>query len=332
MLADHRDGLSIFKFLAWSSIAQSVCQRAFSLLAIWCLGPRVQILHSAEEHNLSPFDLNIACLCQSIEINNNKYVFTQLYFYWLLELLVSVDYVLLFPVNLLCKFWNKTTWTWTWQEGSWCSSQCWLESILDKFYSREGQNSRCLERQSLQSDSPGWEQQCVWSITSWWAWPRPDSEQGKYESLYSSPVVRQLPNILPYAQSQSLSSDASDESSTDSEELPTVDIHLPGRRIGPPTPSSSESDDDAEPSLRRHTTRDTAGGTQACDPNNFHSYPRSFGLRVLSSPASVCVYLCVCQLLLVCAITHHPLKLGSPNLDQKMQNILLKVPIVLGPD
>ena len=58
----------------WSSIAQSVCQRAFSLLAIWCLGPRVQILHSAEEHNLSPFDLNIACLCQSIEINNNRYV------------------------------------------------------------------------------------------------------------------------------------------------------------------------------------------------------------------------------------------------------------------
>ena len=66
-----------FKFLAWFSIAQSVCQRAFSLLAIWCLRPRVQILHSAEEHNLSPFDSNIACLCQSIEINNNKYVYRQ---------------------------------------------------------------------------------------------------------------------------------------------------------------------------------------------------------------------------------------------------------------
>ena len=66
-----------FKFFAWSSIAQSVCQQAFSLLAIWCLGPRVQILHSAEEHNLSPFDLNIACLCPSIEINNNKYVYRQ---------------------------------------------------------------------------------------------------------------------------------------------------------------------------------------------------------------------------------------------------------------
>ena len=51
--------------------------RAFSLLAIWCLGPRVQILHAAEEHNLSPFDLNIACLCQSIEINNNKYIYRQ---------------------------------------------------------------------------------------------------------------------------------------------------------------------------------------------------------------------------------------------------------------
>ena len=66
-----------FKFFAWSSIVQPVCQQAFSLLAIWCLGPRVQILHSAEEHNLSPFDLNIACLCQSIEINNNKYVYRQ---------------------------------------------------------------------------------------------------------------------------------------------------------------------------------------------------------------------------------------------------------------
>ena len=77
MLVDYRDGLSSSSFLAWSSIAQSVCQRAFSLLAIWCLGPRVQILHSAEEHNLSPFDLNIACLCQSIEINNNKYVYRQ---------------------------------------------------------------------------------------------------------------------------------------------------------------------------------------------------------------------------------------------------------------
>ena len=61
---------------AWSSIAQSVCQRAFSLLAIWCLRSWwVRILLSAEEDNLSLFDSNIACLCQSIEINNNKYVY-----------------------------------------------------------------------------------------------------------------------------------------------------------------------------------------------------------------------------------------------------------------
>ena len=57
-----------------------------------------------------------------------------------------------------------------------------------------------------------------------------------------------------------------------------------------------------------------------------------FGLRVLSLPASVCVCLSVCQLLLVRTITRHPFKLGSPNLNQKMQNILLKVPIVLGAD
>ena len=66
-----------FKFLAWSSIAQYVCQQAFSLLANRCLRPWVRILHSAEEDNLSPFDSNIACLCQSIEINNNKYVYRQ---------------------------------------------------------------------------------------------------------------------------------------------------------------------------------------------------------------------------------------------------------------
>ena len=32
----------------------------------------VRILHSAEEDNLSPLDSKIACICQSIEINNNK--------------------------------------------------------------------------------------------------------------------------------------------------------------------------------------------------------------------------------------------------------------------
>ena len=37
----------------------------------------VRILHSAEENNLSPFDSKLACLCQSIEINNNKYVYRQ---------------------------------------------------------------------------------------------------------------------------------------------------------------------------------------------------------------------------------------------------------------
>ena len=77
MLADHRDGLSSSSFLAWSSIAQSVCQQAFSLLANRCLRPWVRILHSAEENNLSPFHSNIACLCQSIEINNKKHVYRQ---------------------------------------------------------------------------------------------------------------------------------------------------------------------------------------------------------------------------------------------------------------
>ena len=37
----------------------------------------VWILHSAEEDNLSHFDLNIACLCHSINFNDNKHVYHQ---------------------------------------------------------------------------------------------------------------------------------------------------------------------------------------------------------------------------------------------------------------
>ena len=37
----------------------------------------VRILYSAEEDKLSPFDSKITCLCQSIEINNNKHVYHQ---------------------------------------------------------------------------------------------------------------------------------------------------------------------------------------------------------------------------------------------------------------
>ena len=50
-----------------------VYQRTFSLLAIWCLRPWVRIPHSTEEDNLSHFDSDIACLCQSIGISNNKH-------------------------------------------------------------------------------------------------------------------------------------------------------------------------------------------------------------------------------------------------------------------
>ena len=51
----------------------------------------------------------------------------------------------------------------------------------------------------------------------------------------------------------------------------------------------------------------------------------SFGLRVLSLPASVCVCVCVCgNHLLVRTITCHPFKLESPNLDQKSKTPWLR--------
>ena len=39
----------------------------------------VRILQSAEEHNLSPFDLKTTCLYQNIEINKNKYASNHVY-------------------------------------------------------------------------------------------------------------------------------------------------------------------------------------------------------------------------------------------------------------
>ena len=66
--------VQVFSLILDSSVGLSASIQSAGDLAH---GARVQILHSAEEHNLSPFDKNIACLCQSIEINNNKYVYRQ---------------------------------------------------------------------------------------------------------------------------------------------------------------------------------------------------------------------------------------------------------------
>ena len=55
----------------------------------------------------------------------------------------------------------------------------------------------------------------------------------------------------------------------------------------------------------------------------------SFGFQVSSLPA--CVHVSVNHEL-VCMITRHKFKLESPNLDQKMQNIWLKFPIVFRTD
>ena len=77
MLADHRDGLSSssLSLILDSSVGLSAgIQSAEDWVSetLW-----VRILHSAEEDNLSPFDSKIACLCQSIEINNGKYIYRQ---------------------------------------------------------------------------------------------------------------------------------------------------------------------------------------------------------------------------------------------------------------
>ena len=56
----------------------------------------------------------------------------------------------------------------------------------------------------------------------------------------------------------------------------------------------------------------------------------SFGLRVLSSPASVCVSVCVCQSLACPRDNLRPVQARIAKFGPKMQKTLVKVPIVLG--
>ena len=61
----------------------------------------------------------------------------------------------------------------------------------------------------------------------------------------------------------------------------------------------------------------------------------SFGLRVLSLPARVCVCVYVCVSVsvnheFVRAITHQPFKLGSPNLDQRCKRPWLRALLFCG--
>ena len=101
-------------FLTWSAISQSVCQRAFSLLTIWCLRPCVRILHSVEEDNLSPFDSKITCLCQSIDINNNRHTFLHTYIHTCLQTYIHTyihtcmhTYIHTYLLLLISMLWHR---------------------------------------------------------------------------------------------------------------------------------------------------------------------------------------------------------------------------------
>ena len=64
-----------FKFLAWSSIAQSVCQRAFSLLAIWCLDPGFKSCFQQRNTTcLLSIWISLACARASKLTTTNMYV------------------------------------------------------------------------------------------------------------------------------------------------------------------------------------------------------------------------------------------------------------------
>ena len=74
----------------------------------------VRILLSAEEDNLSPLDSNIACLCQSIEINNNKhiYIYTHIYIIYMYMCTCTCLYIYMYihwTLWLLTSHWENGT-------------------------------------------------------------------------------------------------------------------------------------------------------------------------------------------------------------------------------
>ena len=77
--------------------------------------------------------------------------------------------------------------------------------------------------------------------------------------------------------------------------------------------------------------RCVSSGTSVANNQLIFLSEASFGLRVLSLPASVCVSVCLCvNHLLVRGITRDPFKLGSPNLDHRCKRPCLRALIFWG--
>ena len=66
--------VQVFSLILDSSVGLSASIQSAGDLVSWTPGSNPAFCRGT---NLSPFDLKIACLCQSIEINNNKYVYRQ---------------------------------------------------------------------------------------------------------------------------------------------------------------------------------------------------------------------------------------------------------------
>ena len=79
----------------------------------------------------------------------------------------------------------------------------------------------------------------------------------------------------------------------------------------------------------KHTDRVGHRTFHIMHPNQYNKHvllpEDSFGLRVLSLPASVCLCISPCVIHeLVGVITHHPFQLGSPNLEQRCKRPWLR--------
>ena len=95
MLTHHRDGLLGSSFLAWSSIAQSVCGWAFSLLSNRCFETSrfESCIQQKKTICLFPIRISLACATAS-KFNNNRHSCCRWHHhassYWFLVNILSV--------------------------------------------------------------------------------------------------------------------------------------------------------------------------------------------------------------------------------------------------
>ena len=111
MFADHRDGPSSSSFFAWSSIAQLVCQQAFSLLEIGFQRPSgfESCIPQRKTTCLLSSRKSLACARASELTTTNSIIYYKFFFFYFITILYILNHFV-----IKNSIWND----WGWRVGN----------------------------------------------------------------------------------------------------------------------------------------------------------------------------------------------------------------------